>query len=81
MYTIAIANPRRIRRFRKLTGGDSASAMNEAISSQAIGRRSRYRTYTKSATAKTIVVARNTACVDKRTTQTSTSAFDVLANA
>src|SRR5262249_42164874 len=41
-------------------------------------RRSRYATYTASADAKTIIVVRTTADVEKRTTQTSTSGIDVL---
>src|SRR5689334_9376168 len=79
MYTTAIARPRRILRLRNLTGGASANAINAAMNSQVIGRRSKYTTYAARAAANTINVARNTADVDKRTTQhTSTSRVDVL---
>jgi hypothetical protein len=66
MYTIVMARPLRILLLRNLTGGDRASAINAAITSQVSGRRSRYTTYTTRAAENTIIVARTSVIVATR---------------
>src|SRR3954453_13355791 len=76
---MAMANPRRMWRCRKLRGPDRATAMKVAISSQPIGFRSRYITYRVRTTVTTTNTVRRTARTDAFTNETLASEPDAAA--
>ena len=63
-YTSATAVPRRIRRWRKLTGPESAIAMKPAMKIHVSGLRSRYTRYSASTHTSTVMTTRRIARVD-----------------